>query len=198
MPRSHGETQVATKPNQLLHVDFLSMLEGKDGSKYVFFMKDGMRGYVELVPCIDATSDQAYASLLDWLKDSELSAYGCLTKAHTLRTPRLQSALGAHHHFTLAYTPWTNGTMEVVNREVLMSVKALLSERKLQTTYWSRVLPVVEAALNSMPSDRLGGTTPLMAFTALPGESKLRSILHPQDSLGVSVTWVEAEITNHL
>ncbi|KAE8968988.1 hypothetical protein PR001_g27632, partial [Phytophthora rubi] len=111
---------------------------------------------------------------------------------------RLQSALGAHHHFTLAYTPWANGTVEVVNREVLKSVKALLSERKLQATYWPRVLSVVQAALNSMPSDRLGGATPLTAFTALPGESQLRSILHPQDPLEASVTWVEAEITTHL
>ncbi|GMF40008.1 unnamed protein product [Phytophthora fragariaefolia] len=49
-----------------------------------------------------------------------------------------------------------------------------------------------------MPSDRLGGATPLTAFTALPGESQLRSILHPQDPLEASVTWVEAEITDHL
>ncbi|GMF41581.1 unnamed protein product [Phytophthora fragariaefolia] len=201
MPRPHGEMLVATKPNELLHFDFLSMLEGEDGSKYVFVLKDGMSGYVELVPCIDATSDQAYARLLDWFKRFGVvrlwvSDQGAHFKNQVIA--RLQSALGAHHHFTLAYTPWANGTVEVVNREVLKSVKALLSERKLQTTYWPRVLPVVQAALNSMPSDRLGGATPLTAFTALPGESQLRSILHPQDPLEASVTWVEAEITNHL
>ncbi|KAE8955170.1 hypothetical protein PR001_g32213 [Phytophthora rubi] len=68
IPRPHGETLVATKPNELLHFDFLSMLKGEDGSKYVFVLKGGMSGYVELVSCIDATSDQAYASRLDWFK----------------------------------------------------------------------------------------------------------------------------------
>ncbi|KAE9333825.1 hypothetical protein PR003_g13836 [Phytophthora rubi] len=201
IPRPHGETLVATKPNELLHFDFLSMLEGEDGSKYVFVLKDGMSGYVELVPCIDAASDQTYASLLDWFKRFGVvrlwvSDQGAHFKNQVI--VRLQSALGAHHHFTLSYTPWTNGTVKVVNREVLKSVKALLSERKLQTTYWPRVLPVVQVALNSMPSGRLGGATPLTAFTALPGESQLRSILHPQDPFEASVTWVEAEITNHL
>ncbi|KAE8913634.1 hypothetical protein PF005_g23252 [Phytophthora fragariae] len=201
IPRPHGETLVATKPNELLHFDFLSMLEGEDGSKYVFVLKDGMSGYVELVPCIDATNDQTYASLLDWFKRFGVvrlwvSDQGAHFKNQVIA--RLQSALGAHHHFTLSYTPWTNGTVKVVNREVLKSVKALLSERKLQTTYWPRVLPVVQVALNSMPSDRLDGATPLTAFTAFPGESQLRSILHPQDPLEASVTWVEAEITNHL
>ncbi|GMF46735.1 unnamed protein product [Phytophthora fragariaefolia] len=201
MPRPHGETLVATKPNELLRFDFLSMLEGEDGSKYVFVLKDGMSGYVEHVPCIDATSDQAYASLLDWFKRFRVvrlwvSDQGAHFKNQVIA--RLQSALGAHHHFTLVYIPWANGTVEAVNREVLKSVKALLSERKLHTTYWQRVLPVVQAALNSMPSDRLGGATPLTAFTALPGESQLRSILHPQDPHEASVTWVAAEITNHL
>ncbi|KAE9116132.1 hypothetical protein PF005_g29422 [Phytophthora fragariae] len=115
------------------------MLEGEDGSKYVFVLKDGMSGYVELVSCIDATSDQAYASLLDWFKRFGVvrlwvSDQGAHIKNQVIA--RLQSALGAHHHFTLAYTPWANGTVEVVNREVLKSVKALLSERKLQATYW--------------------------------------------------------------
>ncbi|KAE9213171.1 hypothetical protein PF004_g15421 [Phytophthora fragariae] len=68
IPRPHGETLVATKPNELLYFDFLSMLEGEDGSKYVFVLKGGMSGFVELVSCIDATSDQAYASRLDWFR----------------------------------------------------------------------------------------------------------------------------------
>ncbi|GMF48915.1 unnamed protein product [Phytophthora fragariaefolia] len=59
MPRPHGETLVATKPNELLHFDF---------GKVRVVLKDGMSGYVELVPCIDATSDPTYVSLLDWFK----------------------------------------------------------------------------------------------------------------------------------
>jgi hypothetical protein len=40
----------------------------------------------------------------------------------------LQDALRADHHFTTAYTPWANGTVERVGREVLRATRALLSE----------------------------------------------------------------------
>lgn len=111
---------------------------------------------------------------------------------------RLQRALGAHHHFTTFYTPWANGTVEVVNREVLKSVKALLSERRLHVRDWPAVLPVVQAALNAMPADRLDGHSPLTAFTALPADSQLRSILHPQSPTQDTIAWVDSEVRGHL
>ncbi|KAE9344158.1 hypothetical protein PF008_g9348 [Phytophthora fragariae] len=201
VPRPYGETLVATKPNEVLHFDFLTMIEGERGLKYVLVLKDGMSGFVELVACVSATSDQAYQSLLDWFKrfgvvHQWISDQGAHFKNQVME--KLSVALGANHHFTTAYTPWANGTVEVVNREVLKSVKALLSERRLQVQDWPRVLPVVQAALNTMPADRLGGVTPLTAFTALPGGSQLRGILHPRDPLVSTVTWVEDETIQHL
>lgn len=49
-----------------------------------------------------------------------------------------------------------------------------------------------------MPSDRLGGVTPLTAFTALPGGSQLRSILDPKIGLDVTVEWLQEGIARHL
>ncbi|GMF50897.1 unnamed protein product [Phytophthora fragariaefolia] len=177
------------------------MIEGERGIKYVLVLKDGMSGFVELVAFVSATSGQAYQSLLDWFKrfgvvHQWVSDQGAHFKNQFME--KLSVALDSHHHFTTAYTPWKNGTVEVVNREVLKSVKTLLSERQLQVQDWPRVLPVVQAALNTMPADRLGGVTPLTAFTALPGGSQLRGIFHPCASLVSTVTWVEDETNQHL
>jgi hypothetical protein len=201
VPRLHGETLKATKPNEVLHFDFLTMVEADDGMKYVMVLKDGMSGYVELVACVRADSEQAYASLIDWFKRfgvvrQWVSDQGAHFKNQVM--DRLRVALGSHHHFTTAYTPWANGTVEVVNREVLKGVKALISERKLRVQDWPRVLPVVQAALNGMPADRLNGVAPLSAFTALPANTQLRSILHPQQPLVATVDWVEQEVAQHL
>lgn len=54
-----------TQPNKLLHFDFLMMLQGTDGAKYVLVLKDGMSGFVELIPCPAATSAEASKDLLD-------------------------------------------------------------------------------------------------------------------------------------
>ncbi|GMF58676.1 unnamed protein product [Phytophthora fragariaefolia] len=50
-----------------------------------------------------------------------------------------------------------------------MCVRALISERKLHVRDWPAVLPVVQAALNGIPTDQLNGAMPLTASTDLPG-----------------------------
>ncbi|KAE8980660.1 hypothetical protein PR001_g23652 [Phytophthora rubi] len=201
IPRPFGETLVATKPNEILHFDYLSMVEGDGGVKYVLVLKDGMSGYVELVVCLQATADTAYQALIDWFKRFGVVHQWVSDQGAHFRNQiveRLQRALGAQHHFVTAYTPWANGTVEVVNREVLKCMKALLSELRLAIRDWPALLPVVQAALNSMPADRLGGKSPLTAFTALPGGTQLTSILHPRDPEETSIHWVAQEIREHL
>ncbi|GMF49471.1 unnamed protein product [Phytophthora fragariaefolia] len=65
IPRSLGETLRATKPNEQLQSDFLSISEGAGGLKYVIVLKDNTSGYVQLVACVKATNDAVYQSLLD-------------------------------------------------------------------------------------------------------------------------------------
>ena len=80
------------------------------------------------------------------------------------------------NHFTLAYTPWTNGTVEVVCRELLRAVRSLNSEFQLPLRCWPSVLPVVQSALNNAPLKRLCDRCPLTALTGLPQETPLRTI----------------------
>lgn len=61
----------------------------------------------------------------------------------------------ASHRFTLAYAPWSNGTVEVVNREVLRVLRALCSEMRIAFKEWPNILPIVQGALNS--AAKIGG-----------------------------------------
>ncbi|KAE8907370.1 hypothetical protein PF005_g7673 [Phytophthora fragariae] len=65
--RPFGETLKATKPNKV-HFDYLTMVEDEGGVKYILVLKDGMSGYVELIACLQANSDNAYHGLQDWFK----------------------------------------------------------------------------------------------------------------------------------
>ncbi|KAE9283339.1 hypothetical protein PF008_g27431 [Phytophthora fragariae] len=177
------------------------MVEGEGGLKYVLVLKDGMSGYVELVACLQATADTAYRALIDWFKRFGVVHQWTSDQGAHFRNQiieQLQRALGAHHHFVTAYTPWANGTVEVVNPEVLKAMKALLSERRLSVRDWPALLPVVQAALNGMSANRLGGKTPLTAFTALAGGSQLTSILHPRELVDTLVEWVTQDLQAHL
>nr|CCA26202.1 AlNc14C357G10959 [Albugo laibachii Nc14] len=50
VPRPLGAALRATKPNEVLHFDFLTMSQVSNGSKYILVLKDGMSGFCELIP----------------------------------------------------------------------------------------------------------------------------------------------------
>ena len=82
-------------------------------------------------------------------------------------------------HFTLAYCPWSNGAIEVVNRIILRIFKALLSEMRLQPNQWKVVLPVVQSAILHTPSDRILDVAPVTAFLQLPASNPITIDAHP-------------------
>jgi Chromo (CHRromatin Organisation MOdifier) domain len=78
---------------------------------------------------------------------------------------KLASELHVTHRFSSAYTPRANGTVESVCKQILRASRALQADFMLQPDDWARVLPLIQSVLNNSASDRLGGHTPMMAFT---------------------------------
>lgn len=93
----------------------------------------------------------------------------------------LRESLKANHRFTIAYCPSSNGTVEVVNRELLRATRALLSEFQLSYSLWPSVLPIVQSELNKLRVRRLDNRCPLEVFKPLPHNSPLTSIVTQQD-----------------
>ncbi|POM81780.1 Hypothetical protein PHPALM_204 [Phytophthora palmivora] len=154
VPRPYEPALHATKPNELIHFDYLSMPASSDGLRGAHFK-------------------------------NELVAL-------------LKKELGGSHHFTTAYCRWANGSVEVVNRILLRCLRALLSELKLAMSDWTSVLPIVQSALNQTPAYRLGGVTPVTAFTVLPATTPLRVILHPSIGTVEDVTTVVEKQRQHI
>ncbi|KAF0718358.1 Aste57867_1739 [Aphanomyces stellatus] len=167
VPRPMGSALHAEKPNELIHFDWLSMPTTSTGLKTVLVIKDDMSGFVHLHAAESADSTATAAALMAWF-----TLYGCVDTW-------VSDDGCAHHHITTAYSPWANGTVEVVNRLVLRAVKALLSEMRLKADEWHLVLPLVQGALNHQPADRLGGVAPVTAFTGLPAKTPMSGFVHP-------------------
>ncbi|KAE9288817.1 hypothetical protein PF008_g26039 [Phytophthora fragariae] len=103
-----------------------------------------------LIECARATSEFAYQGLIDWFKrfgvvHTWVSDQGPHFTSDVI--DRLRHILGAHHHFVAAYSPWANSSVEVVNRLLLRSLKAMTSELKLQIKQWPTLLPLVQDRL---------------------------------------------------
>ncbi|GMF50263.1 unnamed protein product [Phytophthora fragariaefolia] len=181
--RPFGKALRASSPNEVLRFDVLSLPASTTGAQYVLVLKDDMSGFCKLIVCEDPTAESACRCLIDWFMrfgpvPQWVSDRGTHFKNKLLGL--LRKCYGSAHHFTTAYCPWSNGSVEVVNRVLLKCLRAMLSELKLHLSNWSTVLPLVSSALSQTPSDRLGGVAPVTAFTALPASPPVVAILHPQ------------------
>jgi len=193
LPRPLGSAIHASKPNQVLHLDFCYIGKSSSGQVYVLILKDDFSSYVWLKPCKAADAEATATSLIEWF-----SAFGTVVQWVSDRgshfknevVKELRERLHCSHHFTLAYCPWSNGSVEVVCRELIRTMRALSSEYQLPFKLWPVVVPVVQSVLNNTVLDRLGGACPLSAFTSLPADSPLL-VIKRTDRGSVKVSSIE-------
>ena len=79
----------------------------------------------------------------------------------------VSSRLGVVRHFGVANVSWSHGTVQRMNREVVKTFRAVLSERSRPPNGWPLVLGAVQWALNSAYRERMG-TTPFQMVTGRP------------------------------
>jgi transposase InsO family protein len=153
LPGPLGTQLHATKPNEMLHLDFIYIGLSRQGkNQYLLLLKDDQRGYLWLVPC--RTTDAAatvdammrwfavFGAVLLWISDR-----GRHFKNEVVR--RVQNELKAKHHFTTANCPRSNGTIESAWKQVTRAFRAVLSELKMYAEEWPEVVNMVQSVLNN-------------------------------------------------
>ena len=177
IPRPLGSQIHGTRPNEVVHMDYLYMGKGFDGLQYVLLIRDDLSSFVWTCACRAANGEFAAEVLAKWVAN-----FGTMTwlvsdqgsHFHNTVHTDLVHKFKTKRHFTVAYSPWANGTVERVNREVLRATKALLSEWKLAPQDWPAVIDCVQSVLNQSPLPRLGlrsscvHRSPLQVFTGIP------------------------------
>lgn len=200
VPRPLSTTVHGTKPNQVIHFDYLFLGQSDTDNKYALVVKDDLSGYVWLDPSPNADSEHAASVLARWTRtftapDVWVSDQGSHFKnqvlEHLAKTHRIR------HNLTVAYSPWVNGTVESVMRSVLSAMRAMLTELKLGPQDWAAVLPAVATALNESGLERLGrgqgGTarSPLEVMTGIFPKRQVLRVLPP------SLDYLKAKSVNH-
>jgi transposase InsO family protein len=180
--REWDPAAVATRRNECMHMDYLFLGESYGSAQYVLVMKDELTHYCELVAADAPTSLVAAEAVLDWHKrfgvpEMWVSDNGSHFKANLLA----ELAQRAHvaQKFVPVYTPWINGTVERVNKDILHVLRVMLMELNLDTRNWVHLLPVIQANLNHCPMPSLDGHAPMELFTGLPAPSPLTAIVLP-------------------
>ena len=199
MPRPLGRALHGKKPNEVIHIDYLYMGSGIESKKYILIIRDDLSSYTWLWSADSPTAANAAEALCVWI-----GAFGSFTwlvsdqGAHFKNTlmNELTSELRINHHFTTAYCPWANGSVERICREVKRACRALTSEWKLSTKDWPAITETMQCVLNQAPLKRLGlrdkkeksvYRCPLEVFTGIiPIRPLLRALPIPKYDTAVS------------
>jgi transposase InsO family protein len=165
-----------------------------DDAKYVLIVKDEYSSHVWLKQCKKADADCTVAVLIEWfaafgVAPQWVSDQGSHFKNQVMMD--VQKQLGTNHHFTTAYSPWENGTVEAVYKQTIRAARAMLSEMQLAPEEWPCVLPAIQAVFNNSPSSHRAGQTPLTAFTGHVRDSPLSLTIQHLDT-NKSLSFVKA------
>lgn len=158
VPRPFGHGLHATKPNEELRLDFLFLGPSTSRMSYVIVMRDDLPSYIWLYPTHSATSEGAADALGMWTSvfgsvEWVVSDQGAHFKNELMQA--LTEELRATQQFTTAYSPWANGSVERVCREILRACSAVLQEFRPSQRDWSAVTECVQSVINHAPLKQL-------------------------------------------
>ncbi|KAE9002974.1 hypothetical protein PR003_g16189 [Phytophthora rubi] len=183
IPRPWGETIECSSRNEVLHFDFLYMGESYGQSKYLLVLKDHATHYGELVVADTADSSVVTEALLDWhsrfgIPPEWVSDNGTHFKNEVVA--ELCRRLKSKQSFTLAYSPWINGSVERANRDILQVMRAMILEYKISYKDWVCLVPMVQSSLNHTAVPSLGNRAPVELFTGLQCPTPLKEFYLPE------------------
>ncbi|OWZ12192.1 LOW QUALITY PROTEIN: hypothetical protein PHMEG_00014683 [Phytophthora megakarya] len=179
IPRPFSETHHTFERNATLHWDVLTLGDSFGSSRYVLILKDEATHFVDLVACDDPTSTVAVTAILDWYSrfgapEVWVSDLGSRFKAKVIA--ELSRRLKGRQEFVLAYSPWKNGSIERVNRDILQVLEALALEFRVTLHDWPYLLPLAMSSINHSPVSSLANRAPIELFTGLPCPNTLDTV----------------------
>ena len=159
IPRPLASALHGSRPGEVVHMDFLYLGPITKGQLYVLILRDDFSSFVGLFSVNTADSGTAVDAIAQWI-----GTFGCMdwivSDQGSHFKNKIMQALWKwfrfSHHFTTAYTPWANGTVERVCREVKRACMALLSEWRLSPREWPSITECVQSILNQAPLNGWG------------------------------------------
>jgi hypothetical protein len=199
IPRLLGTACHGVRPNQVLHYDYMYIAPNKDDSlnyHWVFVIRDDFSGMVLIRPTVIPNTRNTVDALLEWraiFGNSEIYVSDQASYFLSQTMKELATRIGTQQHFVTAYAHYSNGSIEIINREILNLLRSLISELRCNKLEWPWLINLIQHTLNHRPQQRLGGRAPITVMAGLPADNPLDSIFfNPQ--IG-TISTIELEST---
>lgn len=196
VPRPFGPAVHRTSANDLLQFDYIGIAKAHSGEKYVLILRDDHSNYCWLYACPETSAEHAARAIKDWS-----AAFGVpnqqMSDGPTHFTNEVlglvAKGLRVPHHFTLPYSPWSNGAVERLGKELLRVFRSVVSELRLDHGEWPDLLPLVQSALNNAPSPQRANVSPVKAMTGLEPSLPIRTFYRSSSLKSIMLNELESE-----
>ena len=170
-----GTQQLSFAPFRWVGLDFAKMSPASaDGHQYILVMIDIFSHHIHLVPSKDATCETVVQALLHYgalymdphaiWSDQGSHFTGAVVK-------QFCELKGTSQKLTVANVEFTRGIIEKAVGIVKSRILSVLMEYNEDRSQWHKVLPLVQATCNNLPSSSLRGYSPndlIFGFSRLP------------------------------
>ena len=171
----------ATRPFELLHMDYVSMPETTTGMKHLLVVTDDLSCLVVLEPT--TTNDAATVALT--LLSRWLAHYPDPAMIHTDGGSHFDNQImkmlakrrGWDLSLSTPYAKWAHGIAERMNKSVLSVMRPLCRALKVPINKWDTVAKLVQGILNRMSRKSRGGRSPMELTTGIPARNSLDAYL---------------------
>lgn len=192
VPRPWGNVLRGTKPNEVIHLDFVTLLGGskkKEGKKAeCCHIVDSFSSYHSLYSTHSTTAVEAALALQQWIVSFGFPKWIISDQGSAFVSELFQEVVRlfkVQHHMVVAHTHTGNGKVERAHRTFLAMLRALLSELRVPVEDWEELLPLIQHGINNTPSANLAGKAPIEVFLGLPRNDPLDGLLVQNKALSI-------------
>jgi hypothetical protein len=178
-----GEAVHGTKPNQVLHMDFIDMKKLKHPFyKALLVIRDDLSSYVGLTPTEKQDKRECANALLKWFSQYGVPEVLCSDNggsfdAEVIR--EINKHLGIKQHLTVAYGHQGAGTVERVNKTALTAFRAILGDAGAKTSEWPDATNTVQHSMNHADNS-MYKKAPIELFMGRAGDKPIDFMLRKQ------------------
>jgi hypothetical protein len=177
VPRPFGEQIHGTYPNEVVHYDFCLVF-----GCYILIIRDDLSGFTKLRLCESADAESVAVYLIEWVAEYgipkiQVSDQGSHFKNKVIAS--INAQLRSKHHFTTAYSPFANGSIEFIVKDFMTTLKKLRFETNTPASQWRTLLPMIQFALNHSPRKDKCGFSPIELFTGRKPSNNLDAVFGP-------------------
>eukprot|EP00924_Labyrinthula_sp_SR-Ha-C_P009660 snap_masked-scaffold_22-processed-gene-2.40-mRNA-1 protein AED:0.48 eAED:0.48 QI:0/-1/0/1/-1/1/1/0/1851 len=163
--RPYKLTPVAKRIREIIRADYLYV----NSTGYILVLLDSCSKKMMLEYTETPTAEGMVDALLRWRADLGLAEQFCIITDNgshfaNVLMQKLSKAIGFEQTFTIAYSPWSNGSVETANSQILELMRSLTSLYGLYERDWPTLLPIVAYIINNRPVSRRANLTPNEIF----------------------------------